>query len=174
MMRKFLVVMILFTFLVGCSSKSAFKPQPIDPSVDSCDQCHMGIQNVKASAEVILKDGTPKKFDDIGCMTVYLQGNLEQAANVFVHDYMTGEWIDMYEAVFIQGSSVKSPMNYGFVAFSSQKDAETFQAENGGKLYTPEDLLKADVQALKDAGHGAGQDNGHDTKHDTEHEMDIK
>lgn len=163
MMRNLSVlVMILFTILVGCSSKSTFEPQPIDLGVDSCDECHMGIQNLQASSEVIMKDGTPKKFDDIGCMVVFLKDNLEQTANIFVHDYKTTEWIDMNEATFIQGSKIDSPMNYGFAAFASSEDAKAFQAENGGELYTPDEVLKVDVQALKDAGHN----NGHDTEHD--------
>lgn len=170
MMRKlFCVMLLLIVILAGCSSQNAFEPQPIDTTIDSCDQCHMGIQDVKASSEVILKDGTPKKFDDIGCMVLFIKDHEKEVANVFVHDYVTSEWIDMNDAAFVQGSKIKSPMNYGFVAFSSTEEAKTFQAENGGEIFTPEGVLKSDVQALKEAGHGSGSDAG--TGHEVEHNM---
>ncbi len=166
MMRKLsLVMLLLFVILTGCSSQDAFEPQPIDTTVDSCDECHMGIQDVKASSEVILKDGTPKKFDDIGCMVLFIKDHQEEVANVFVHDYVTSEWMDLNNATFIQGSKIKSPMSYGFVAFSSTEEAKAFQTENGGELFTPEDVLKADVKALKDAGHGSDAGAGHETEH---------
>lgn len=165
-MRKLSILMLLlFVIVAGCSNQGAFEPQPIDTNVDSCDQCHMGIQDIKASSEVIMKDGTPKKFDDIGCMVLFINKNQEQVANVFVHDYVTSDWLDMNKAVFIQGSKINSPMNYGFVAFSSTEEAEAFQAENGGELFTPDDVLKADVQALKEAGHGSDVEAGHEAGH---------
>lgn len=166
MMRKlFCVMLLLFVILTGCSSQDAFEPQPIDTTVDSCDECHMGIQDVKASSEVILKDGTPKKFDDIGCMVLFIKDHEDEVANVFVHDYVTSEWIDMYNSTLIQGSKIKSPMNYDFVAFSSTEEAKAFQTENGGELYTSGDVLKADVKALKDAGHGSDAGAGHENEH---------
>ena len=166
MMRKLsFIMLLLFVIVAGCSSQDAFEPQPIDTNVDGCDECHMGIQDIKASSEVILKDGTPKKFDDIGCMVLFIKDHEEEVANIFVHDYLTSEWIDMNNATFIQGSKVKSPMNYGFVAFSSTEEAKNFQAENGGEIFTPGDVLKADVQALKEAGHGSDAGAGHETEH---------
>ncbi|WP_374723973.1 nitrous oxide reductase accessory protein NosL [Calidifontibacillus erzurumensis] len=162
------IILLLLGILAGCSGKSAFEPVSIDTNVDSCDECHMGIQNLKASSEVILKDGTPKKFDDIGCMIIFLRDHLEEAANIFVHDYHTDEWVNLYEAYFVQNDTVSSPMGYNFAAFKSQEEAYNFKAEHGGELYTPEKLLKVDVEALKAAGHGDMEHTEHQDGHSKE------
>ncbi|WP_458414757.1 nitrous oxide reductase accessory protein NosL [Schinkia sp. CFF1] len=158
-----IITLILLAILTGCSSHSAFEPIPIDSKVDSCDQCHMGIQSIKSASEIIMKDGTPKKFDDIGCMVLFLKNQQEQATTIFVHDYATNDWVEMNKAVFIQGSKKNSPMGYRFVAFSSTAEAKSFQSENGGTFYTAEEVLKADVQALKKAGHGSEQTAEHNS-----------
>ncbi|SHF88717.1 nitrous oxide reductase accessory protein NosL [Ornithinibacillus halophilus] len=161
-MRK-IVYLIAFMFisvgiLVGCSEDVSMEPVEIDESVDSCDVCHMGIQDKGASSQIILNDGTPKKFDDIGCMLTYYVDNQEEVGKVYVHDYHSNDWIDMVDATFIQDSSISSPMSYGIIAFESQEDAEAFQQDNGGEMYVGDEITDIDVKALKAMGHGGSHE----------------
>lgn len=159
-MRKKILLYItigLFIFLIGCSEDTAMEPVPINEGVDSCETCHMGIIDMDASSQIILQDGTPKKFDDIGCMLAYYQENKENVGKAYVHDFHSKEWIDLEEATFLQDSSFESPMSYGMIAFNSSEDADTFQADNGGEKYVGTDVTDIDLSTLKAMGHGESE-----------------
>lgn len=142
-MKKWWLVLLLVV-ATGCAVGEAAGPAEIDPSVDSCALCHMGIQQVEAASQVLMDDGTPEKFDDIGCMLTYMKEN--ETSQAFVQDYHTQKWVDLKEAFVVHEPRMETPMNYGFIAFQKKVDAEEFIAANGGEVYEGMEVMDAELQ----------------------------
>ena len=151
MYKKLIVSFLFFGLLVGCSEQASLEPVSIDKNVDSCAECNMGILEVNHAAQIILEDGTPKLYDDIGCMLIDYDEQQDKLGVAYVPDYNSDEWIDMKEATFLQHSNIPTPMSYGIIAFKSPEEAETFRAANrgGGDLFDGDEILQLDVQSLK-------------------------
>ncbi|MED3574958.1 nitrous oxide reductase accessory protein NosL [Cytobacillus praedii] len=151
---KFKVLILMAGFLLllaGCQSKAA-APIEIKANEESCAECKMGIEELKSAAQIILKDGKPLLFDDIGCMITYLQQNSPKYQAAFIHDYQTKDWIDFDKSTFVQNSSIESPMSYGIAGFDSEEKAAQFKEKDGGELYSKEELLKAEMKSFKSGG----------------------
>lgn len=149
--RTILLMAILVILLSACSS-SATEPTEIKQNRDSCDNCNMGIAELESAAQLILKSGEPVLFDDIGCMTQYIQTENPEYDAAFVHDYLSREWISFETSSFIQNGHIESPMSYGIAAFESLEKAEEYQKKNGGTAYSKDELLKADIKSFKGEG----------------------
>ncbi|MCC3358023.1 nitrous oxide reductase accessory protein NosL [Bacillus sp. REN16] len=148
-MKFKILITILLIFILGACGNDHFEPAKINVNVDSCFTCSMGIQDEQASAQTIDTDGTPNKFDDIGCMMTYFQENKDQIKIGYVHDHDTKEWIELDTAFFVQSSENVTPMSYGLIAFSSESAAKEWQEKNGGDLYSTDQLLQQDVKSFK-------------------------
>lgn len=88
---------------------------------DMCSFCRMAISEKQFAAEIVTKDESVLKFDDIGCMLRYRKtkgANLDAAA-IYVADSETKKWIKAEDAFFIRSTTVKTPMGGGIIAFSS-------------------------------------------------------
>lgn len=147
-MNKFFIVLLGIFILSGCSSNN-LEPVTMNLNVDSCDTCHMGIMDLQASAQILLKDGTPKKFDDIGCLVEYMQTNGDNIEAAFVHDHIAGDWIEFSESTFLQNHSLQSPMGYGIIAFGSSEEANDYHKKHAGTIYSHEELLKLEIKDFK-------------------------
>ncbi|KON88362.1 hypothetical protein AF332_17160 [Sporosarcina globispora] len=151
---KYRTILLMFApviFLTACSA-AASEPAEIKTNHDTCDNCNMGIEELESAAQLILKNGEPVLFDDIGCMTQYLQTENPEYEAAFVHDYLSKEWISFDTSSFIQNSDIESPMSYGIAAFESLEKAEGFGEKHGGTAYSKEELLKADITSFKRKG----------------------
>ncbi|WP_102275249.1 nitrous oxide reductase accessory protein NosL [Cytobacillus massiliigabonensis] len=151
---KFKVLVLMagfFLLLAGCQSKAA-APVEIKANEESCAECKMGIEELKSAAQIILEDGKPLLFDDIGCMINYLQQNSPKYEAAFIHDFETGEWIDFDKSTFVQGTAIESPMSYGIAGFESEEKATQYKEEHDGNILSKEELLKADMKSFKSGG----------------------
>lgn len=149
--KDILLMAFLVIFLSACSS-SASEPAEIKQNRDRCDNCNMGIAELESAAQIILKSGEPVLFDDIGCMTQYIQTENPEYDAAFVHDFHSREWIPFESSSFIQNGHIESPMSYGIAAFESLEKAEEYQKKNRGTLFSKEELLKADIKSFKGEG----------------------
>lgn len=146
--------------LAGCGKKE-YKPVAINPGVDKCEVCQMLIQDDQNATEIILTDGKPLKFDDIGDMYVWLKKNGSGAVGAkFVRDYNSKEWVELEKATFVYDKSNKTPMAFGVYSFKNEQDADKFIKEKGvGKKMTAKDLdshsWERDTDMMK-GGHGTG------------------
>lgn len=163
MNKLWMILFLSISLLIGCSSQASLEPVSIDPDVDNCAECNMGIIETEHATQVIFKDGTPNIYDDIGCMLIDLKEIGENLGIGYVHDYNSKEWIDIEEATFVQESNIPTPMSYGLVAFHSSDDAEAFQAEHGGDIYSLDDLLKMEIQDFKHEDGHEHHDEGSDS-----------
>lgn len=154
MKKLWILPMILFGLLVGCSAEASLEPVAIDLGVDSCTVCNMGINDIAHATQVVFEDGKSDIYDDIGCMIVGFQEDETKIGAGYVKDHNSGEWIDMNEATYVQESNIPTPMSYGIVAFNSSDDAETFQMESNGDIYSFDALLQLDTRDIKhESGH---------------------
>ncbi|WP_085505922.1 nitrous oxide reductase accessory protein NosL [Thalassobacillus devorans] len=145
-MKKWLLFVLLL-ITAGCAVGEAAGPEEINTSVDSCALCHMGINDEKAASQVIMKDGTPEKFDDIGCMLTFMKGNeVEQA---FVRDYHSHQWLKLDDAYIVQENGIETPMSYGFIAFKEKADAATFTQEHNGEIFQGMKVMDVELKRMK-------------------------
>lgn len=105
-----------------------------EPAEDTlCEMCNMKVYMKDEemgvfSAQAVKPDGSIAFYDDIGCLL-----NAELAQNKvnekFVRDYVTLNWINIEEATIVK-TELKSPMNWGYIFFAYEEDANTYIAEN--------------------------------------------
>jgi copper chaperone NosL len=126
------ILMLAFTF-TSCSDSGA---QPITIHKDKCDHCQMTISNGRFSAEVITKKGRVYKFDDLFCMTNYVNENGKYKFKAFyVDDYTkTSELINATTAFYVKSETLNSPMNGNVAAFLQEQDAKDFAKESNSSV----------------------------------------
>lgn len=161
-MGKAWMLLILMVWIItagaGCGEKE-YKPVAIKEGVDKCEVCQMLIKDDHNAAEIILKDGKPLKFDDIGDMFVWLKEHgRDNAGAIYVRDFKTKDWIGLNEATYVYDKSNKTPMSFGVFSFKSEAEADSFIKEKGmGAKMTAKDLDSHDWQNAGMGGH-----TGHD------------
>ncbi|GAB3802782.1 nitrous oxide reductase accessory protein NosL [Virgibacillus kimchii] len=176
-MKKMFSAIIILSIagLLAACGDAAYDPVDLSET-DQCYTCHMGIEDEQAATQSILTDGTPRFFDDIGCMLMYLQDTDDEVEVSYVMDHNAGEWLDLSDAYFVHDQNIQTPMSYGFIAFGSDQEAEEFISENGeGELLSGEEITAIDTASLEEwySGHSEehhdhgdhGEDDG-DEEHD--------
>jgi len=113
---------------------SLVDPRLQEPTEESlCAMCNMKVYTKEHemgvfSAQAIKEDGSIAFYDHIGCLLNAEVANNEQN-DKYVRDYNTLEWA-LVDAVTIVKTEIKSPMNWGYIYFVQQEDAEQYIAEN--------------------------------------------
>ncbi len=148
---------------------------------DRCDYCGMTVEDSRF-AGAVLADGRLLKFDDLYCLLVYYlvgSGQLEGAGKllgfrfsrverVVVHDMLTGEPISAEGGWYVVGSSERTPMGSGIVAYRDIGAASEKALKSGGRLLSWDLLVKEYASQLR--GDRAEQVVGaHDHTHDLEY-----
>ena len=141
-MKTLLPILLLLT---ACRSGT---PQPvsIEPG-DICAFCKMAISQPVYAAQFIDKDGNAHKFDDIGCMVHYVEGNKlrESAAEYFVMDYNERRWVKASEATYVKSESSATPMGSGLTAFAELTRAREFGSRSAGQVFQFDHLWGANA-----------------------------
>jgi len=143
MFQNRLVALVLAALLLSsCGSKSS---EPLPPEIiygqEMCDRCGMIISDVRFASAILLNNGEYRKFDDVGEMLAYQNDHPdEQVDALFVHDYLSEEWIRGETAFYVQSEDLQTPMGSGIVAFANQVEAESFAVEWHGKVQSLDDL----------------------------------
>lgn len=144
-----------------------------EPTEDTiCYMCNMKVytrdyEQGVFSAQAIRKNGEVVFYDDIGCLLndeyVNKVGNEK-----FVRDYHTLNWINVEEAYAVK-TDLKSPMNWGYIFFKFEKDANAYIAEHEHASKATTDEIRAQAierhkkkQINSDEGHNQGQDNSNE------------
>lgn len=94
-----------------------------------CEMCDMEVYMKDHelgifSAQAVKPDESIAFYDDIGCL---LNAELaqQQPNEKFVRDYVTSNWIKVDEATVVK-TDLKSPMNWGYIFFAYEEDANTY------------------------------------------------
>jgi copper chaperone NosL len=104
----------------GCHS-GGNRPVDIYPE-DNCSNCRMAISDEHFASEIIDRDGTVFKFDDLGCMLKF-RDHHQQCAAIYVKDYESKQWISFENALIVE-TSLNTPMGSGKVAFRDSVSAQ--------------------------------------------------
>jgi hypothetical protein len=112
---------LVFVLLTGCSGGPATGPVEVHWDRDACERCRMVLSDRYHSAQVRepLAEGRSRvhRFDDIGCAILWLEDKPwrdDPAAEFWVTDYASGEWIDGRTATYLEGQV--TPMEFGLGA----------------------------------------------------------
>jgi len=128
-------VLILIFLLAACSGDNELKPVDIHYGQDICERCKMIISEESFSSQLISSQGEIYNFDDIGGMILYLSENNinPESVKIFVKDFNTKKWLTSDNAFYIRTENIKTPMNYGIIAFSDKNSAGEIMSKYGGK-----------------------------------------
>jgi len=97
----------------------------------SCAQCGMTVDLGSKFTSRIVQGGKTFYFCDIGDLLTYLSKHQQQAGQIEVRDYPTGDWIPAKTASYVSApNTFKSPMGWGIAGFKDQRTA----AMNGKAL----------------------------------------
>lgn len=125
-----------------------------------CSNCGMFLPKFwKTSHAVKFKNGKFRQFCSIYCLAEQLEltnlrGKKDTIAKILVADVTTLKYIDAKKAFYVVGSIKKGTMSMNSkYAFKYKKDAQKFQAKNGGKIT---DFNGAYNIALKDFARDTG------------------
>lgn len=137
----------LTLLLSGCSTQVDASPQAIDSSLDICAICNMSIIDPRFAGQIVTQAGQVEKFDDIGCLALYLKKHGPKPAikesMIYVKDYNTMDWIIATKATYIK-AHINTPMNFGIVGFGSPEAAQSFGKElEDAELMTWQEVLTA-------------------------------
>jgi copper chaperone NosL len=90
---------------------------------DMCSYCRMAISEKRYAAELLDSDGRAFKFDDIGCMSNFVNKREVKAMVYFVMDFDERTWIRAEDAFYVRSAEITTPMNGGIVAFQTEAKA---------------------------------------------------
>jgi copper chaperone NosL len=123
-----LLLLVLVSLAGACSTSAVAEgPPDINYGRDVCFECGMIISETRFASAYRLADGTEKLFDDVGGMLKHGHASGEiGAAEAWVHDYTTEEWVAADQAYFIVTRSVMTPMAFGIVSFGDEGRALAF------------------------------------------------
>jgi nitrous oxide reductase accessory protein NosL len=102
-------------------------------------------------AAVVFKNGHTVGFEGARCLFIYNKVpkrfgiSLNDITHRFVTDFTTRKMIDVNNAFLVLGSTVRGPMGYDLIPFSTKEEAEKFEAEYNGKR-----LVQLQTVDLKD------------------------
>jgi len=137
MKSKISIITILFSLFLAISCK--VEPKEINYGQDHCLHCDMTVVDKSHAAQYVTKKGKAYMFDAVEClvMKVNKDQNEGKMEYLLVADYANpGSLIDAKSATYLISEKIKSPMGANLSAFSSKETAEKFLKDNGGKLYT--------------------------------------
>lgn len=132
---------LLLTLLLGCpQSNSGTQPPRVIYGEDMCDECKM-IINVDRFSCAFTTEKNTYRFDDIGCMFLFMSKHPDvHPLRVWVHDYLSANWIDAKNATYVSSKSFKTPMNYGILAFQKTTDAQGYAQLEDARVLSFDDL----------------------------------
>ncbi|MER3436159.1 MAG: hypothetical protein C4346_00145 [Chloroflexota bacterium] len=129
--------------LTACGEKSsANEPPKIAYGKDLCARCRMIISEERFAGGLVESDGDALLFDDPGELVTQVQEEGLNGRRVWVHDYMTKEWIDGTQASFVVDDDLMTPMGTGVVALKTREEAERLAAEKGGQVMTWQEIVQ--------------------------------
>lgn len=136
----------------GCGRADPTGPPELRLGRDECAECKMSIVDQRCAGCIlaITPDGILAfVFDDIDCMIKYQKSNPEiQISGRFVQDYREKRWLSAVEASFLKGTTAKTAMGSGIIAFSDKALAKTATTEFGGQVVSWEELIPAESPSI--------------------------
>ena len=139
-----IITAALLLLALACQANQ--RPQAIEAH-DACASCRMAISQPQYAAQVVDREGTAYKFDDIGCMLRYLSNHTLPQRQHYVMDYVNRQWLEAERAVFVRSGAIRSPMAGGLAAFRDQSAAQQFLKNSSGQMMDFAELVGHETAA---------------------------
>ncbi|WP_338377897.1 nitrous oxide reductase accessory protein NosL [uncultured Flavobacterium sp.] len=140
--KNSLVAIFILTsgFIVSCQNKGV---EPIKLNVDQCVFCKMSIADGKFGSEIITNKGRVYKFDDLRCLTSYIEENKTEVKSHFVNQFNADNVLIPAETAFyLKGGDISSPMRGNIAAFSTQEEVDIFKEKLNAESLIWEEIRK--------------------------------
>jgi len=138
-LKPYILLVTLF-LLASCSKEVA----QIKYGTDQCENCKMTLTDKKYGALIFTNKGKSFKFDAAECMLDYVKENKISESEIdkyFVINLTEpGELINAAETIFLISPELRSPMGENISAFKNKADAEKYQTEFGGEIFSWDEL----------------------------------
>jgi copper chaperone NosL len=124
------------------STACSTKPEPIHAGTDACYFCKMTISQPNFAAEWITAKGKLYKFDDIHCLTGYLNiKDKEEQGKAWLASHLQPSTFHLaQEAWLLRSENLRSPMGGNIAAFGSESDAKMIQQKLSGIILRWKDI----------------------------------
>jgi copper chaperone NosL len=122
--------LIVLWLLTGCGAAPP-GPEPIPLDRVNCARCTMLISSDSNAAQSQAHGRSTRFFDDIGCLAADPEAHAGDA-NRYVR-LVSGAWATTGDAWFARSASVRTPMDYGILAFATADEARA--ADRDGQAY---------------------------------------
>lgn len=133
-MKIKLALLIVFVLAFSCGDKPEGGAVKIYYGEDICEKCKMIISEKVFAAQYQLSVGKTVKFDDLGCMFHYMEGEEKALISaVYVMDYDSKVWIDGKNAYYVWTENISTPMGHGIVALRDSQEAKEHANKEKGK-----------------------------------------
>jgi len=127
--------------LIACTRPA---PRPIAYGDEACRHCHMTIADPRFAAELVTATGKVYVFDDVGCLTAFVQEGTvppKQVRGLWVYDYLQPDsLLDARQAIYLRVDSLATPMASHLVALRAGPAADSVRSRLGGTLIAWEQL----------------------------------
>jgi len=143
-MKKMVFVLALVVFCFSFEPM-AFSQEDVK-EIPECIYCGMDRAKFAHSRMLVeYEDGTREGMCSLHCAAIDLAANIDMTPKTInVGDYVTKKQIDAEKAFWVIGGNKTGVMTKRAKwAFEKNEDAEKFIKENGGKISTFEEALKA-------------------------------
>ena len=153
MNKLYASLFLLASITIRCAQNNATaQPPKIIYGEDMCEECKMIINEQRFASAIVTQKNT-YRFDDIGCMFVFISKHPEiKPLKVWVNDFKSEEWIDGQNAVFVASKNVMTPMGYGILAFNDATEVQRYNTLKGKKILTFVDLKNNPPKEMVRAG----------------------
>lgn len=136
------VILVLGMLMIVACGQAEIKPVDFYPE-DMCSSCRMAISEKQFAGEIITREGTALKFDDLRCMRKYLKDRgTEQVAGYFFIDYDGRNWINGRDVILMRSPEISAPMGGNTVAFLTRAKAEAAAAKYQGQVLSFTDFFE--------------------------------
>ena len=141
MIYRLITIIAFASVITSCSTA----PEPIAYGHDGCAYCEMTIMDQRYGTELVTDKGKVFKFDSIECMVRYLKEGAAEQNNVkllLLTPFNFPETLeDANHSYILHSQGMPSPMGMFLTAFKDEATVKKFQQENGGTIYTWQELL---------------------------------
>ena len=149
-----------------------------EPTKDStCYMCNMKVYMKDTdmgmfAAQAVREDGSVVFYDDIGCLLNDEYVN-EVENEKFVRDYVTLNWFNVDEAIVVK-TDLKSPMNWGYIFFKYQEDADAYIQEHKTATITPLNQVREEgIERHKKMKENSNSSHSHSSENNSNSSMDM-
>ena len=126
---RVLTAVLCLASSAGCYAPGADAAPEIVVDRTACSHCGMLVSEPIYAAAYKAAGAEARVFDDLGCLRDAarkdgrLEGGRLEDAKVWVHDAVTGSWIDGETAAFVTARAIRTPMGGGTLAYRDAADA---------------------------------------------------